>query len=32
VRQGRARLITATALSDYIKLLEREADPEARWW
>ena len=31
VRQGRARLITAKALNDYIKLLEREADTEAGW-
>ena len=31
VRQGRARLITAKALRDYIKLLEREADTEAGW-
>jgi excisionase family DNA binding protein len=28
VREGRARLIPATAITDYIKLLEREAAQE----
>lgn len=29
VRQGRARLVTAKALSDYVRLLEREAEQKA---
>jgi excisionase family DNA binding protein len=30
VRQGRARLIPAAAIEEYVKLLEREAEEERR--